>query len=621
MSNTVIDDQPAPPDQTLRREIDAAPTAGAEERVVELAFASEMPVKRYDYVRDGEYYEVLSCAPEDVDLSRLNNGHPLLLNHDTGAQIGVVLEARVDPDKMCRARVKFSRSKLGEEIWLDVREGIRRLVSVGYRTVKEVGRIETDGVETVRFAWQPYEISLVPVPADPSCGVGRSENFDDGKKKVITMSEMVVPEPQPGNKSAEMSYQKEAAEILAVAKNLRGKIEAIDELAGQAISAGKSLADFRAMALSKLPEVKPLTKPLLDDVKPKEWARYSLSKAIVEASDSKLSGLERELSDELSLRTGQKPQGFWVPGRALSERNYVAGGVTVTSNTLGGALALAEPMADEFVEILRNRAAVVAMGARMLTLGGPVTIPRQYAAGSANWVGETVASTLSTGGVQQITLVPNAISAYQQYSKQLLYTSNPSIDALVRDDITQIIALAIDRAALHGTGSGQPLGIAATTGVNTVSVAMIAAGGLGTSLYPFLVSLESEVASDNADIGALGYIMRPKERGACKVIPRFSSGDTPVWEPGNAVNGYPVGVTNQIANNLTTGTATTICTAIFFGNWNDLLIAQFNGGATDLVVDPYTYAHNGVVRLCARRWVDIGVRHPESFCVGGGILA
>ena len=84
------------------------------------------------------------------------------------------------------------------------------------------------------------------------------------------------------------------------------------------------------------------------------------------------------------------------------------------------------------------------------------------------------------------------------------------------------------------------------------------------------------------------------------------------------VNGYKAAVSNQILTNLTTGTATTICSAIFFGNWNELLIASF--GSADLVVDPYSAGANGVVRLYARRWCDIGVRHAASFSVLGGVL-
>lgn len=418
------------------------------------------------------------------------------------------------------------------------------------------------------------------------------------------------------------SYQKEAREILAVAKNLRGKVENVDDLAASAISEGKTVEQFRAIALDKLPAIKPLEKPLLSEVKERDWGRYSLTRAINAKADGKeLDGFEREISDEMAVQTGQKAQGFWLPGQVLA-RNHIAGGVTVSANTVGGVISTAQNMASEFIEVLRNKAKVLALGARVLNLNSAVTIPRQYAAGTANWTnGETAAATLTGMGLQQITLQPYAITAVQQYSKQLLSTSNPSVDSLVRDDINNIIALAIDRAALHGAGaSGEPLGIAGTTGINTVSVAMLAASALTTSLYPFLVSLENEIAVDNADIGAMGYLMRPTEKSACKVTARFASTNTPVWE-GNEVNGYRAEASNQIATNLTTGTATTICTAIFFGVWSELLLAQFNGGATDLVVDPYSLSLNRVIRLVASRWVDIGVRHPAAFCVGGGLIA
>jgi HK97 family phage major capsid protein len=102
---------------------------------------------------------------------------------------------------------------------------------------------------------------------------------------------------------------------------------------------------------------------------------------------------------------------------------------------------------------------------------------------------------------------------------------------------------------------------------------------------------------------------------------RFTSTDTPVWDgrtPLTPVNGYRAEVSNQVANNLTTGTATTITTPVFFGNWSELLIASF--GSTDLVVDPYSAGANGVVKIYARRFVDLGVRHPSSFCLLGGVL-
>ena len=415
-------------------------------------------------------------------------------------------------------------------------------------------------------------------------------------------------------------YQDSNAEIMAIARNLRGKVADIDNLAERHIQAGSSVDTFRSAALSRLPEIRPMSKPILSDIPVREWSKYSITRAIKQVAEGGLSGIEKEMSDETTRQIGHNAQGFWLPPQALS-RNYIAG-----TGTLGGMAVATENLGAEFIELLRNKAMVAQLGARVLNLTNPVTIPRHSGSGTANWVSETVASTLSTGNFEQLTLTPYGVTAFQQYSKQLLYTSNPSIDMIVQDDINSIIGLAVDKAALHGTGSGQPTGIASTTGIGTVSVAMLAAASLGSTLFPFLVSLETSVATNNADGGALAYLVNAKTRAAAKVTQQFAvTGSDPVWtgqrDGSGILNGYRAHSSNQIATNLTTGTATTICTAAFFGNWNELLLAQFNGGATDIVIDPYTLAVNGVVRIIARRWVDIGVRHAASFAIGGGIIA
>ena len=96
-----------------------------EARTVELAFASDAPYERWWGV------EILDCTASAVNLERLNNRHPLLLDHNTRDQIGVVEKAWVDSDRKCRALVTFRRSARAEEIFQDVIDGIRELVSVG----------------------------------------------------------------------------------------------------------------------------------------------------------------------------------------------------------------------------------------------------------------------------------------------------------------------------------------------------------------------------------------------------------------------------------------------------------------------------------------------------------
>lgn len=589
----------------LTREFSIEPQFDAEKRTVELSFSSEFAADR------GEYMEVLSHDPKDVDLSRLNNGHPLLLNHDPDRLIGVVESARIDSDKKGRAIVRFSKSQLADEIWKDCVDGIRRLVSVGYRRTKEVASEKRDNREFVRFAWTPHEISICAIPCDAGVGIGRAQETKPTAKTETIMEVSNTPAAVEGKDN------RTAKDILAITKNLIGKVDGIRELADKAIAEDWTTQRFQQEALNKLPEAKPMERSPVADVKPKDWRNYSITRAICGQMEGKLTGFEKEISDEVSLKLGSRAQGFWLPQEALVARNFIAG-----TDTLGGMLVDTVNQGDMFIELLRNKAKVAGLGARLLTLGGPVTIPKQNAAGAANWVTESTAATLSTGNFTNLTLTPRAISAFQQYSKDLLFQSNPSIDGLVRDDINNIIALAIDLAALHGSGSPQPTGIANTTGVNTVALAANGQAMGNATAFPALVSLETMIAADNAEAENMAYLIRPSLRGTLKVTQRFASTDSPVWEGGmsGVINGYRAEVTNQIATNLTLGTATTICSTAFFGNWADLMIAQFAGGATDLVVDPYVLAANGVVRVIARKWVDCGVRHPESFALLLGIL-
>jgi len=155
-----------------------------EKRTVELAFSSELPVERWWGT------EILSHDQGCCDMARLNNGAPLLLDHDMRAQIGVVERASIDPDKVGRAIVRFGNGPRAQEIFQDVMDGIRSKVSVGY-SINTMLLEEMDGdpdddddmEETYRAVnWMPYEISLVSIPADDTVGIGRGI---DQKKRDI----------------------------------------------------------------------------------------------------------------------------------------------------------------------------------------------------------------------------------------------------------------------------------------------------------------------------------------------------------------------------------------------------------------------------------------------------
>ncbi|EDA8844939.1 major capsid protein [Salmonella enterica subsp. enterica serovar Typhimurium] len=151
-----------------------------DDRIVELAFSSEAPYSRVYTDQNGdpvELQEILVHDKDAVDLSVLNDKASLLFNHNFDDHLGVVVagSARIDDDRVGRALVQFSKvGQLANETFEKVKEGTMSKVSVGY-TVQEGYADLSKGVYFVS-KWQPYEISVVSVPADSSVGVGRSLN-------------------------------------------------------------------------------------------------------------------------------------------------------------------------------------------------------------------------------------------------------------------------------------------------------------------------------------------------------------------------------------------------------------------------------------------------------------
>ncbi|MBT9154932.1 MAG: hypothetical protein DDT39_01618 [Firmicutes bacterium] len=187
--------------------------------------------------------------------------------------------------------------------------------------------------------------------------------------------------------------------------------------------------------------------------------------------------------------------------------------------------------------------------------------------------------------------------------------SSIDVDNFVRSDLATVLALAIDLAALHGTGvANQPRGIANTTGIGVVI------GGVNGAVptWANVVGLETAAAILNADVGSLSYITNARVRGRMKTTQKVATTDSVMlWETNvSPLNGYPVHVTNQVRSDLTRGTGTGL-SAIFFGNWADLLIGQW--GTLDILVDPYTGGTSGTVRVIALQDVDVAVRQPASF--------
>ena len=365
------------------------------------------------------------------------------------------------------------------------------------------------------------------------------------------------------------------------------------ELAQEYVRAGKPLDEFRSAMMERLGKTTAAPSAEIG-LSEKEAGRFSIVRAIAAMATGswKDAGFELEASRAVAKKLGRDPQGIYIPYETL-RRDLVVGTATAGGHTVATDLA-----AESFIELLRNRMMVNAMGARSLTgLVGNVAIPRQTSGATSYWVAESGAPTESAQAFDQVTLSPKTVGAFTDISRKLLLQSSLDVESFVRGDLAATLALAIDLAALNGSGaSNQPTGIINTSGVGAVDLT----GGIS---WADVVELESDIATANADAGAMGYLTTAAMRGTMKTTLKASGVSGYLWEGNDNINGYRAMVSNQIPAG-----------KIVFGNWADLIIGMW--GALDITTDIYTGSTSGTVRVVALQDVDIAVRHAASFSVG-----
>ena len=616
-------------------------------RTFEFPFSSEYPVERYF----GK--EVLKHDDRSVDFSRLNSGAaPLLWNHDPDRHIGIVERAYIDKDtKRAYAKVRFSRNKFASEVLDDVKDGILRGISFGY----QIKNMEEEDGTFVADDWAVHEVSITPIPADPTVGIGRSlissnEDLSDPSQPntinidnkspeeeirsaattaspsvpsmeeksqetvVDTATAVEAPEPviEKAERSAEVDVAAEVKRALEEEQVRTSSSYAVcrqhgaDDLTQGFIKDGKSVSEVNGEILDLIKKRSEASNTPIRStdmssnevgLEAKEVKRFSFIRALhalanpADRQAQEAASFEREVSEEASKRYGKPANGFLVPNEVLKRD------LTVGTATAGGNLVATDLLAGSFIDILRNRMAIMQAGTTVLSgLTGNISIPRQTAASTAYWVGEGSAPTESQQAFDQVNMSPKTLGGFTDFSRKTLLQASIDVEQFVRNDLAKVLALELDRAGIYGTGSSnQPTGLTQTTGIGTQTITTY-----GT--FAEYIGMETDVASANADAGALKYIVNAAARGALKSTEKASNTAQFVWE-GNEINGYPALVSNQLANN-----------DVLFGDFSQLVLGTWSG--VDLTVDPYAGATSGNVRVIALQDVDFAVKQPGAFCYG-----
>jgi HK97 family phage major capsid protein len=226
---------------------------------------------------------------------------------------------------------------------------------------------------------------------------------------------------------------------------------------------------------------------------------------------------------------------------------------------------------------------------------------------------ETGGGTDADQSVDSFTIIPKRIQGSTIISRQLVYQSSPDIEDFVANDIANAIGVAVDHAALAGTGTGsQPLGIlnypvnASGSFTYASRSANVTFGGAATwpNVLAFEKTLEQGLITND---GSFGWAVDPTVRDKWQQTAKLAGYPTFLFENDNddSVFGYVNGRRAISSTQLAPG-------QVIFGKWSEMLICQWLG--LDVLVDPFSLATTAEIRVRVSLLADIQFRYPLAFC-------
>ena len=524
---------------------------------------------------------------------------------------------------------------------------------------REIEGRELTGPVNVRTGWSLQEASLVPIGADNQAQIGaKSRGFrslDDARAAMsrnieetpntpdaLTGGDGGAHDPAPAKedddraenaknkptttKKPEMKTNEDdgAAVEDAIASGVKAGLEAsekrvdsimaIGERVGDAnwaiseLRSGRTVEEVQSAAIDKLKDsTSNVGHKTVGDVgmSKKEERKYSISRAFARlAEGKKVDGLEGEVSAAIGSRSGKSAAGFFVAPEALRANSYTtntgARDLIVTGAGTGDELVDTDHRSGDFIDVLRPNMVTAQAGVRIISgLVGNADFPRKTTATTASWPGDevTTAHNEQTPVFDTVSLSPLPLGCFVEASKQVLHQGLPDVDSLLRDDLNQGIAVALDQAVLRGSGSGEPQGIDGASSVPTSTIAS-AAAPTKAELFEFL----EDVDAGNALSNNMSWVTTPVMASYLKQTLIDSGVSGYFWDM----------ATNTVLGHTAYSTAQADTNDLFFGDFSEYLLGIFDG--IDITVDPYSLATTRLIRYTVNVFADGDVRRPAAFC-------
>lgn len=314
-----------------------------------------------------------------------------------------------------------------------------------------------------------------------------------------------------------------------------------------------------------------------------------------------LSGAAAEYSTETERRTGRKAQGAFVPLAAIERR--AANNTTSTASEITPT----DYRPDLYIQPFRNSLLARRLGVRVLSgLSGNLSIPKYGSGTTVGWVAED--SALSSSGMtfDSVSLSPKHAGGISEMSRQLIQQSSPDIEALIRSDLSTMLAQAIDSALIQGGGANQPTGILSSIGSN----GGVQDGTLATLSWAAVLEMIEMIELENAT--AANWLTSPQVKTKLASTLKSSTAGAAYLLEGGRMADLPLYSTNQVPLNSTTG-------RVILGDWSQVLLGIWS--EVDILVNPFseTAYSKGNILIRAMSTVDAAIRHPEAFVVADDV--
>ncbi|RNW02724.1 hypothetical protein CAG37_023580 [Serratia nematodiphila] len=543
-------------------------------KLIELAFASEIPVAR-EIGGDRVLNEILLCSPENVDLSRIQNKAAVLFNHDKDELIGVVESSSVDADKVCRASIRLSST--AQEYQTMVEEGILTKVSVGYSILDY--RIEGDNLLVTK--WQPYEISLVSIPADDlKSGIGRSleqeveeetpaeeqlesetESTDEPQDETSTETETEVPNESTDESQDETETESRDEEVINTEEERQMEIAALGKLLNK---------DVSRYLDSKL-SIRDITNELKNN-----------------SNDDKEITME---NNSLSLAIRSLIEKQPIEGVVMGERGYVVEMQrdTTTTNAAG---VVVHKTADSYIDQLWAQSVLAQVAQPQIFAGlegnGELVIPvaGKLTGGNFGFVAEGADSPMHDAPFTSVSLKPKTFTGSVTLTKTL-QLSNNAAERFVSEQLIKTAASDLEN---------EILGYIATNATQQTATAF--------DLEAIEAAVEA-LAMKNVYAGDCVAVMHPSVYAALRQVPMAGNTAAKMLVEGFRDEQY-------LADEIRVIVSTRVPTdSILIGDFSELIIAQW--GTNELDRDLTTKRASAGVVLRSFSYIDFAVAHKDAF--------